>query len=349
MVNINQRRAGSMSKTSLLFSIVVGILLGGCGDDSSPPAFSQVVAFGDSYSDAGNANGSQAISKSLLQPIGPVAVDASLTQVETPDETHYWQGHWSNGVTAVENLATLLNVPLVDYAVGGAKSDAGNYYAWMDPYISTGVLGQIDRFKGALASNSADANALYVVFISANDLFQHVDSNIVDSSSTPLTTAAVQALADQSVANIETAVQKLKNLGAMHVMVVGSSDLGLLPWANWKNYQSLAVEPVSFVSEASTFRDRINSRLSAELAPIARNLGIQIHYFDHTAASTRIRSNAAANGYLNIVDACQPGGATGNFTAACANPDSYYFWDEYHPTRRTHKLIADEMLATLAR
>ncbi|WP_211460918.1 SGNH/GDSL hydrolase family protein [Collimonas silvisoli] len=338
-----------MSRMLSVCVVIVGVMLMACGNAASACPFSRIVAFGDSYSDAGNANGSQALSRSLLQPNGPVAVDAALSQVEAPDQVHYWQGHWSNGKTAVEYLAARLKIALVDYAVGGAKSDAGNYYTWMTPFIKTGVLGQIERFKKALGGKAGDPDALYLIFISANDLFLYVDSNVADSGTVPLTTSALQALADQSVANIGAALQALKELGARRVMVVGVPDLSLLPWARGQNFQSLVKNPVNFVNESKTFQDRINRRLASELPSSANRLGMQIYYFDYLAASAVIRENAVKNGYRNLTDACQPGGSTGNFRPACSKPDSYYFWDEYHPTRRTHQLIANAMHKALER
>ncbi|HWW08503.1 SGNH/GDSL hydrolase family protein [Collimonas sp.] len=338
-----------MSRMLSVCGVMVGVMLMACASAAPARPFSRIVVFGDSYSDAGNANGSQALSRSLLQPNGPVAVDAALSQVEAPDRVHYWQGHWSNGKTAVEKLAARYKIALDDYAVGGAKSDAGNYYTWLTPYIKTGVLGQIERFKKTLGSKAGDPDALCVIFISANDLFLYVDSNVADSSAMPLTTSALQALADQSVANIDTALQALTALGAKRVMVVGVPDLSLLPWARGQNFQGLVKKPVNFVNESKTFQDRINSRLASELPSSAHRLGIQVYYFDYLAASVEIRKNAVKNGYRNLTDACQPGGSTGNFRAACSNPDSYYFWDEYHPTRRTHQLIANAMYKALER
>jgi len=31
----------------------------------------------------------------------------------------------------------------------------------------------------------------------------------------------------------------------------------------------------------------------------------------------------------------------------CADPDSHYYWDEWHPTRKVHSLAAEAMLETL--
>lgn len=80
--------------------VIVGVMLMVCASAASARPFSRIIVFGDSYSDAGNANGSQALSKSLRQPNGPVPVNVALSQIEAPHQVHYWQGHWSNELIA---------------------------------------------------------------------------------------------------------------------------------------------------------------------------------------------------------------------------------------------------------
>lgn len=42
---------------------------------------------------------------------------------------------------------------------------------------------------------------------------------------------------------------------------------------------------------------------------------------------------------------CQP--TYPDVKPACANPDSHYYWDEWHPTRKVHALAAKAMLKAL--
>jgi phospholipase/lecithinase/hemolysin len=143
------------------------------------------------------------------------------------------------------------------------------------------------------------------------------------------------------------AVRTLQGLGARRVMVVGSPDLAALPWARGRNLQSAGHGPVFFLEESRRFRDRVNGRLAAELPALGAQLRMQIAYFDLAAAGAAIRAAAQRNGLRNFTDPCQPGGASGSFAPACADPDVYWFWDEYHPTRRAGELIAAEMAKAL--
>jgi phospholipase/lecithinase/hemolysin len=325
------------------------------GEPGAPPAeradhgsISGLVVFGDSYSDAGGDYGSQAISAALLQPRGPLPVDTAQGQVVVPDSVHYWRGHWSNGPTAVELLAEHLGVPLLDYAVGGAMSGTGNYYGWMDTRIATGLLGQIERYRGTRQGAASDPDALYVIEVCGNDLFHAIDAQIVDDRTPPLAPARITALADAAVANIETALQRLQALGARRVLVFGSPDIALLPWAQGHNLQSLAHGPVRFTREARIFSDRVNTRLAARLPQRAAALHLQVRYFDLAGAGAAIRAAAPGNGLRKLAEACQPGGSTGVFTEPCSDPDAYFFWDEYHPTRRASELLAAALAQTLS-
>lgn len=102
---------------------------------ASAIAYSNIIAFGDSLSDNGNADG-------------------------------YGLGVSSNGLVWVDYLATSLGVGLLDMAYGAARTD---YH----PLTGTDVLGfgwQIDQYINTVASGTADTDALYTVWIGGNDL-----------------------------------------------------------------------------------------------------------------------------------------------------------------------------------
>ena len=48
-------------------------------------------------------------------------------------------------------MAEQLGAALDDFAVGGALSGYGNYYAWIDRFAQTGLLAQVDAFVAARA------------------------------------------------------------------------------------------------------------------------------------------------------------------------------------------------------
>jgi len=108
--------------------------------------YSQIVAFGDSLSDNGDADG-------------------------------YGLGVFSNGPVWVDYLATHLGVGLLDMAYGGARTD---YH----PATSSEIWGfgwQIDQYINTVAGGIADTDALYSLWIGGNDLL-----NITNPADSPL-------------------------------------------------------------------------------------------------------------------------------------------------------------------
>ncbi|WP_404814342.1 SGNH/GDSL hydrolase family protein [Clostridium tagluense] len=175
--------------------------------------FTQVFAFGDSYSDNGQA---KKVSAQIMASTNKPS-DAYLK----PSDKLYWKGRYSNGPTSVEVLAEKLGVPLIDYATGGATTGEKNYSKWMDYLGNTGVLGQIEKFEKNLKSGKAYPDALYFIFASANDYFLFMDYSLPGT---------VENVSDKAVANINTAVKRLEKLGAKKFLVVNSSDLSLVPY-----------------------------------------------------------------------------------------------------------------------
>ncbi|QDR41108.1 cholinesterase ChoE [Pseudomonas aeruginosa] len=301
-------------------ALLLGVLLAGqaCGHTSPLLApVRQIHAFGDSYSDNGE---SQRLTREMLAK-GIAGAQALPGEV-------YWQGRWSNGPTAVEVLARQLGAQLADHAVGGAKSGADNYYGWMSAYRHTGLAGQVDAYLATLDGKPVDGQALHFIFVSANDFFEHEDF----AGEQPL-----EQLAGSSVANIRAAVQRLGEAGARRFLVVSSTDLSVVP----------AVVAGNRVDQAQRYLQAVNASLPIQLAALRKTRGLELSWFDHLTFSRHLRRNPARYGLVELDAPCQP--TQPSVRPACANPDQYYFWDEWHPTRRVHQLAGEAMAARYAR
>ena len=284
-------------------------------ESANAVTIAQIYAFGDSYTDDG------ASFEISAQLVNDEVQDAFILPGDL-----YWENRWTNGPTAPEVLAERLQAELTNYGVGGAKSGPGNYYSWIDPFQETGVLGQVDQFEAELSGDAADPDALYFIFISANDYFEHVDFGLEGT---------LVELADESVENMKTAVSRLSELGAEQFMVVNSTDLAMLP----------AVIAPGQVDLAMEFQTRVNEQLPTELEALASELDVEIVLFDHVAVSDEILSDPAQYGLTNVTDACQP--VYPEVMSACDSPDEHYFWDEWHPTRRVHEIVGEAMVDAL--
>ena len=282
-------------------------------DDES---VSQIFAFGDSYSDDG-------LSLEISTDAVEAGVPDSFILPADPELGLYDdEGRWTNGKTAVEVLSENLGVDLIDYAVGGAKSGDGNYYSWLDSFQNTGVSGQVEQFESDLGGQPADPDALYFIFASANDFFEYSDFGLPGT---------VEELATQTVENIKQEISDLSALGAEEFFVVNSSDLDILP----------GIIEFEQVEDAALFTDEVNNLLPQELPALETELGIDIVLYDHVAISDEIRENSQDFGLTNIDDPAQP---VFPVEPPVENPDEYYFWDEYHPTRRVHEIVGEDMV-----
>lgn len=282
---------------------------------SGAPSYNHLYAFGDSYSD--NGAGENFTRKLATQKVK----DAQ----ELPGSL-YWKGRWSNGPTAVENLAHALKIPLTDYGVGGAKSGNGNYYAWMEPYRNTGLFGQIDDYLKAVKAHKADPNSLYFIFISANDFFEWADFSHPES---------IDALSQKSIANIQKATEMLIAAGAKHMMVVGTTDLSHVP----------AVVQSNQINYATEYLQTLEQKLPILIAKLARSHRVTISYFDHVAFSNKLRAAPDVAGLKDLDTPCQA--TYPAVKPVCENPDAHYYWDEWHPTRKIHALAGEAMFEAL--
>ncbi|MGG7178403.1 SGNH/GDSL hydrolase family protein [Clostridium paraputrificum] len=309
-----------MKKNKFMVAIIViciFVISGGIyllNKEKASEKFTQVIAFGDSYSDNGQA---KEISAQIIESANRPE-DAYLK----PSDELYWQGRYSNGPTAVEGLAKSLDVPLVNYATGGATTGEKNYSEWMDHLGNTGVLGQIEKFENSLKDGKADPDALYFIFASANDYFTFMDYSLPGK---------VEEVADKSVDNINDAIKRLAKLGAKKFFVVNSSDLTLVPYEITSNR----------TESAEAFVKQMNKKLPESIKELQKNSEIKIMMFDLPKVSDNIVKNPSKYGLVELEKEAQS--TYPEVKPASDNPEEYYFWDEWHYTETVHKILGKEM------
>ncbi len=250
--------------------------------------YSAVIAYGDSLSDNGN----------LFGAIGyPPA--------------RYYDGRFSNGPVSIEQLATLLGDPLIDYAVGGATSGVGNFIdGGTQTTLGTDFLPFV-QLPGMLAELSAFppppalvSSALFTVWGGANDF-------------------EAGGTATVAVADIDAIVGALEADGAKYILVPGLPDLGLTP--------EFYGDPA-----ATLFSEEFNAGLQATLPGSAT-------YFNTAGLLDSIIADPGAYGLTDVTDPC--------FNQAtltvCSDPSQYLFWDDIHPTTAADAILAEQFDAVV--
>jgi phospholipase/lecithinase/hemolysin len=223
----------------------------------------------------------------------------------------YYQGRFTNGGNWLDYLAKNLGVaaPVAsalggsDYAFGGAATGTGysTFAGQQIPNVGT----QIGMF---LASHTPTANELFTIWAGGNDLLENNQTN-----------PAIPAQ------NIASEVTTLAMAGAKQFLIPNLPQLGDIPATNQNSAEQAA---------ANAWSTGFNAALAADLAPLSKSLGIQIHTVDVNGFFNLVISNPSVFGFTNVTGAGINSSLSGN---------GYLFWDQEHPTTQ-----ADEILGGLA-
>jgi outer membrane lipase/esterase len=280
------------------------VLLSSCGG-SGDNKYSGFVVIGASLSDTGNVS----------------AATSGATPGAAPN---YFGGRWSNGVLWIENLATKYGLTVTpsllggkNYAYGGAKTCAITGATSSVPDMCT----QTTQYLAAV-SNAANPGDLFVIDASSvgNDINTVIGSGGALPSSLITTTAP---------ANVITVMQRLYTAGARRFLVVNVPDVGATPL-----YLGTAA-----AGTATSLAQGFNSTLASSLNTFNTTNSLAVIFrLDAYTVSSTINANPAAYGLNNVTQACTAGAAP---AAICATPDTYAYWDRFHPTRAVGVIIGN--------
>jgi phospholipase/lecithinase/hemolysin len=232
-----------------------------------------------------------------------------------PPSPPYFNGRFSNGALAIETLTNRLGLTVnaaTNFAIGGARTGRENVND-IDGLRFGGLRDQIDRFASSVGSRGANPKALYFVWAGGNDLLSVPTDPI--------------AAVNQAVENIETAVTTLANLGAKNIVVVQNPNLGRTPLS----LQSGLLAPLTNITLS------FNRRLRSVLSPLEQNLNLNLILSDLFPLSERIAQNPSDFGFTNVVESYLQGLVPRD---PSINPNQFFFWDQVHPTNRSHTLFA---------
>jgi phospholipase/lecithinase/hemolysin len=270
--------------------------------------FKKITAFGDSLSD----NASHGV--------------WVISNHTWPPKEVYYKGRFSNGPTWVEHVAKKFQLPLVDYAVGGATSNNTLVQGRNGPNSTIPVPSMLDQVASYLKSKHDSAHiseTLFCLFIGTND---------------PFFLPTIQS--QQTVQAIEGAVTQLRKAGAKSFVLVAPSSLAIIPY---DKDASLPADAIAGLGKYSTdLRDGIKA-LSAKLQHGHSHL--KVAFVDLLAFLNKVLDNPQKYGFdpktknepcLKGIFFPSPGGTT-----VCKNPDKYIFWDDFHPTKKVHQDFAN--------
>ena len=288
-----------------------------CFTSAQASPYTGLYAFGDSLSDIGN---------DLIITFGAVPKSTIYT-----DGTN--TGRFTNGLNYLDDLAGSLGLgPLTpsraggtDYAYGGARTTS--IVPGLVPLGGLSFNQQIATYDSSHAT--ADPNALYVLWIGANDMADAIAAYAMGDAS------AISTAIGTAMAGISAAIGNLASLGAQHFLVPNLPDLSLIPAIGGLNNAGL-----DFLAHGASVA--FDQSLAALLGQSAFS-ALDIRDLDVFGAINDIVNDPAKFGFTDVAHSCYTGEVDGTALppgsgtpTVCANPSQYVFWDYEHPTAAMH-------------
>jgi len=287
--------------------------------------FNGVVSFGDSLSDAGNVG-------LALNPAG----GPSQSFTTNPDPVMVEILAAAFGQTQRASLAGGSN-----FAWGGACALAAT--GPTTPPCSNPAVPRLGaQISQHLGTGAANPNALYTVWMGANDIF-----GALPIWGAAPATASVNAQAGGVTVATATIreIGRLQAAGARNIVVLNLPNLGATP--QFATGPLAAAGPLGTLAAVS-----FNGALSVGLSQLGTGI-IPVNVF---GLVDEVRANPAAFGLTNVTGtACNlallPGGSSLFCSrAALVAPgaeNTFLFADGVHPTGAAHRLLASVTLATI--
>lgn len=277
----------------------------------SDHGFSALFVFGDSLSDPGNAFA--ITGETANPPFQPI-----------PSAAYGVGGHhFSNGRTWVEVMAQQMR--LTRGAKPAFRDPAFGNFAFAGAraltFTSPGFDTQVQTYL-AINGCAAPQNALFVVQFGGNDLRAAMDAALNGQDAVPILGNAIAAIAQN--------IGILAQCGARHFLIANAPNLGAAP----------AVPP-AFKGLVTGMSQQFNENLSATLAayfPVGLNF-YDLDMFSFVTAATMMPGGF---GFSNATTPCLTFGVVEN--AFCKDRDGHLFWDAIHPTKKAHRLLAENAL-----
>jgi len=269
--------------------------------------FTSIVVFGDSLSD--NGNGSY-----------------QLTNGNRPGPS-YFRGRWADGPVWVEYVSEYVGLAhkpggLLNFAYGGATTDNAVQNATDDLANGTTVVVpdgfmQIGRWMTNETQPSFN-DTLFILWLGTNNYL------VAASSANPASALRSSPI----VESIGDLIKNLTSQGVKWLLVPNLPPVEKSPYAIESNaiVQNLAGQVV----------DRHNEGLD-EIVKGYNSSSIRI--LNVHALVTQVLDTPTEYGFVNVTNACLQVNQS-----VCARPDTYFYFDDVHPTTKSHRVLADQVM-----
>ncbi|KAF3339038.1 GDSL esterase/lipase [Carex littledalei] len=306
-----------------------------------------VYIFGDSLADVGNNN--------YLQLSLPKA-NFPHNGIDYPG--HEATGRFSNGKNFADFLAQNLGLQTsppylslsyksnnssvyltgVSFASGGAgilnSTNSGECISFdqqIDYYLT--VYGSIVQQLGTVQAQDHLSKSVFAIVIGSNELLHYVKSNSA-SKETP------QQFVDSIIPTLQGQLKRIYNLGARRFVFMGTGPISCCPALRAQNKTNECNAGGNYASvlynqAASSLLNEMSTQFTDMSYSFLDTSTVVMQYIQQPSAYgfTEVKSACCGLGDLNAKVACVP------IATYCSNRSNHIFWDFYHQTEATARMV----------
>ncbi|KAL8549567.1 hypothetical protein ACS0TY_008415 [Phlomoides rotata] len=335
---------------SLILSLHFSLLISAIGSSNFPAIF----IFGDSLFDAGNNHFNRnCTAQADFPPYGSTFF-------------HRPTGRFTNGRTVADFIAEFIGMPLQkpymeielenmntsrkNFPTNGinfASAGSGVLLATNNDSGVTPIQVQVQQFKALVDENHIDKK-----LVQESLIFFESGSNDIFSYFYPFDTPTLtpDAYVQSMLAQVTNFVDTIYKLGARKIAVFGLGPVGCVPAR-----AQLPGAPVTrcygkmnkMIKNYNMGLESMTKALPATHGPYA--IGV---YGDIYKTFQIFRADPKRYGFGDVENACCGYGTLGGQVQCgkegytiCKNPNEHMFWDYFHPSERTYKLMSKALWA----
>ncbi|CAG8464977.1 2125_t:CDS:2 [Ambispora leptoticha] len=239
----------------------------------------------------------------------------------------YFKGGFSNGPLWTAFLSQSLSAQLENYAYGGATADDDfiQGYSGADGTLKVpGLKRQVEAFSAKLSNGTDLSHSLAVVWLIGND---YLNTNW---------TAAPSNVIARSALSWYLLYQK----GVRNFLLPNMPDVSLFPYFKGSDPSYLAIIKDVYQKNNAELKKSIDTFKQAKP-------DVKVYDFQTDQFWVYYRQVQASRlGVTDFVDACASTYENKPLTI-CSNPDSYFYWDDFHPEAKTEQALAAAFYASL--
>ncbi|KAF7831722.1 GDSL esterase/lipase [Senna tora] len=315
-----------------------------------------VIVFGDSSVDSGNNNRIATVLKSNFRPYGRDFDGGHPT------------GRFSNGRVPPDFIAEAFNVKryipayldpmysIKDFATGVCFASAGTGYdnatsanvipLWKELEYYKEYQSKLRDYLGVEKANQVLSEALYLMSLGTNDFLENY--YVFPTRRAQFSVTQYQ---DFLLGIAENFVRQLYALGARKLSITGLIPIGCLPLERATNILGLHQCNRKYNDVALGFNRKLQGmveKLNREL-PLIKVVSVDVYDFVN-----HIIANPSKYGFEVAEKACC---STGTFEMSylcsehnpltCKDANKYVFWDAFHPTEKTNRIVSEYLIPTL--